>query len=209
MLGLQSGCADIEIVMDCLGVMVIFIQYTGASQVAQDVHLSLENNEPFALPYENIELFDDQVVQDIQLVLENKEPFTLANENIDFLDEHNVQSNEGVEQNSLIDDKVHTVVADQFMNNTALGLIPSDDIQTVDNTNHQDDNSTMQQLANDEVSSVNKHTREHTLRVIKKTKKTRSNLVFLISRAQVLRSSKFWCLPHIIPPLITGDRHKI
>jgi hypothetical protein len=160
-LGLQSGCADIEIVMDCLGVMVIFIQYTGASQVAQDVHLSLENNEPFALPYENIELFDDQVVQDIQLVLENKEPFTLANESIEFFDEHNVQSNEGGEQNSLINDKEHTVVADQFKNNIALGLNPSEDIPTVDNTNHQYDNSTMQQLHKDKVSSVNKPTREH------------------------------------------------
>ena len=120
--------------MDCLGVMVIIIQYTGASTVAQDITLVLGNNEPF----------------------------TLANENIEFFDEHNVQSNEGVEQNSLINDKVHNVVADQFMNNNTLppdnlGINLSEDIPSVDNTNHQDDNFTMQQLHNDEVSSVNYH----------------------------------------------------
>ena len=149
------------IVMKYLGVMVIIIQYTGASTVAQDVHLSLENNEPFALDYENIELFDEQVVDDIQLLPDNNEPFILANENIDFFDEHNVQSNEGGEQNSLINDKEHTVVADQFKNNIALGLNPSEDIPTVNNTNHQYENSTMQQLHKDKVSSVNKPTREH------------------------------------------------
>ena len=140
------------IVMEYLGFMVIIIQYTGASQVAHDVHHA----------YENIELLDEQVVQDIQLVLENNEPFTLANENIEFFDEHNVQSNEGVEQNSLINDKVHNVVADQFMNNNTLppdnlGINLSEDIPSVDNTNYQDDNSTMQQLHNDEVSLVNYH----------------------------------------------------
>ena len=51
------------LVMHCLGVMVIIIQSTGASTVAQDVNIVLEDNEPFTLANKNINVQSNEGVK--------------------------------------------------------------------------------------------------------------------------------------------------